>query len=86
MMHRAFLIFAEEFFEFFVCLFWCFGFHDSHTIHHTMNVCIDTDKGHIVEMREDDFCGLHTDSGESADGIESMRDFSSVFVHEFFRR
>ncbi len=65
MMHGAFLIFAQEFFEFFICLFWRFGFHDSHSIHHTVDVRIDTDKGHIVEMREDDFCCLHADSGES---------------------
>lgn len=83
MMHGAFLIFAQEFFEFFIRLFWCFRFHDSHAVHHTMNMRIDTDKGHIVEMREDDFCSLDTDSGECTDGFECMRDFSSVFVHEF---
>ena len=83
-MHGAFLIFAQEFFEFFIRLFWCFRFHYSHSIHHAMDMRIDTDKGHIVEMREDDFRRLHPDSGESTDGFEGMGDFSSVFVHEFF--
>lgn len=84
MMHGAFLIFTQEFFEFFICLFWRFGFHDSHTIHHSMDMGIDTDKGHIVEMREDDFCCLDADSGESANGFEGVWDFSSMFVYEFF--
>ncbi len=35
-------------------------------------------------MREDDFGGLHADSWQRADGFESMRNFSAVFVHEFF--
>ena len=79
MMHGAFLIFAQEFFEFFICLFWRFGFHDSHSIHHAVDVRIDADKGHIVEMREDDFSRLHTDSGECADGFECVRDFPMKF-------
>ena len=83
-MHRAFLIFAEELFKFFIRLFWCFGFHDFHTIHHAVDMRIDTDKGHIVEVGEDDFCCLHADSGECTDGFEHVRDFASVFVHEFF--
>lgn len=49
-----------------------------------MDMRIDTDKGHIVEMREDNLCRLHTDTRESADGFESVRDFSAVFVHELF--
>lgn len=48
-----------------------------------MDMRIDTDKGHIVEMRQDDFCRLDADSGESADGFECMGDFSAVFLHEF---
>ena len=84
MMHGALLIFAQEFFEFFICLFWRFGFHDSHTVHHAMDVSIDPDKGHIVEMGEDDFCRLHSDARERADGFECMGDFSAMFVHEFF--
>jgi hypothetical protein len=83
-MHGAFLIFTQELFEFFIRFFWRFGFHDSHSIHHAMNMSIDTDKGHIVEMGEDDFCCFYSDSGECADGFERVWDFSSVFVHEFF--
>jgi hypothetical protein len=49
-----------------------------------MDVCIHTDKGHIIEMGEDDFGRLHSDSGESTDGFEGVRDFSSMFVHELF--
>ena len=65
MMHGAFLIFTQELFQFFIGLFWSSGFHDSHSIHHAMDMCIDADKRHIVEMREDDFCCLDADSGES---------------------
>lgn len=83
-MHGAFLFIREELFEFFICLFWCASFHNSHTVHHTMDVRIDPDKGHIVEMGEDDFCRFHTDSWQCADGFESVRYFSAVFVHEFF--
>lgn len=50
MMHRAFLFVREELFELFICLFWSSGFHNTHTIHHTMDMRVDTDKGHIVEM------------------------------------
>jgi hypothetical protein len=83
-MHSTFLIFAQELFEFLIRLFWRFGFYYSHAIHHTMNMRIDTDKGHIIEMREDDFCCLYPDSGESADGFERVGNLTSVFVHEFF--
>lgn len=83
-MHRAFLVFTQELFEFLICLFGRASFHNSHTVHHTMDVRIDTDKGHIIEMREDDFCRFHADSWECTDGFEGVRDFSSVFVHELF--
>ncbi len=77
MVHRAFLIFAQELFEFLIRLFWRFGFHDSHSIHHTMDMRIDADKGHIVEMREDDFRCFHSDSGESLHILESFCTFVS---------
>lgn len=83
-MHRAFLVFTQELFEFFICLFGCASFYYSHAIHHTMDMCIDTDKGHIVEMREDDLCCLHADSWQRADGFESMGDFSAVYARELF--
>ena len=83
MMHRAFFFFFFELFELFICLFWSSGFHRTHTIHHTMDVRIDSDKGHVIEMREDDFCRFHTDSWKCPDGFQSMGDFSAVFVHEF---
>jgi hypothetical protein len=86
MVHGAFLIFAQEFFKFFICLFWRFCFYYSHAIHHAVDMRIDTDKGHIVEMREDDFRRFDANSGESADGFERMRDFSFMFVHQFFCR
>ena len=83
-MHRAFLVFCEEFFEFFICLFWCASFHNSHAIHHTMDVSIDTDKGHIVEMREDDFSCLYSDSRQSDYGLQGFRDFGMEFFFDFF--
>ena len=83
-MHSAFLIFAQELIQFFIRLFWRFGFHDSHTVHHAMDMCIDPDKGHIVEMREDDFCRLYSDSWECADSFERVWDFSSMLVDELF--
>ncbi len=84
MMHGAFLIFAEKYFQFFIRLFWCFSLHDPHTIHHTMNMGIDADKRHIIKMGENDFCCFDTHSGESLDSLEIMGNFSSVFVYEFF--
>ncbi len=83
-MHGAFLFIAQELFELFICLFWCASFHNSRAVHHAMDMCIDADKWHIVEMREDDLGRLYTDSGKCADGFEGVRDFSSVFVHELF--
>lgn len=62
MVHTAFLIFAQELFKFFICFFWCIRFYNSHPIHHAMDMRIDTDKWHIVEMREDDFRGFYADS------------------------
>lgn len=84
MVHAAFLFFTQEFFEFFVCLFWCASFHYSHPIHHTVNMCIDTDKGHTIEMREDDLCRLHADSWKCTNSFEGVGNFSAVFVHELF--
>ena len=83
MMHRAFLFFTQELFEFFICLFWRASFHNPHTIHHAMDMRIDPYKGHIIEMGEDDFCRLHSDSWERADGFEGVWDFPMKFWDEF---
>lgn len=71
-MHAAFLFIAEEFFEFFISLLRSFRLHNAHTIHHTMNMSIDTDKRHIVEMREDDFCCFDSHARESLQIRESF--------------
>jgi cellobiose-specific phosphotransferase system component IIC len=32
-----------------VSLFWSLGIHDTETVHHAMDMCIDSDIGHVVE-------------------------------------
>lgn len=51
-----------------------------------MDMRIDADKWHIVEMREDDFCRFHAYSWQCADGFERVGDFSSVYARELFCR
>ena len=65
MMHRFFLYISEEFFDFFISFCRSIRYDDAHTIHHTMNMGINTDKWHVVEMREDNLRSFYSDSWES---------------------
>jgi hypothetical protein len=50
------------------------------TVHHAVDVCIDPDIGHIIEDREDDFRGLHSDPREALYEAEVIRDDAIVFL------
>lgn len=45
-------------------LLWCFRFYDSDSIHHPVDMRIDSDIGHIVEDREEDFRSFYSDTRE----------------------
>jgi len=49
MMDDSFSFSIEYFIKFFVCLFGCLGVYSSETIHHAVDMCIDSDIWHIVE-------------------------------------
>lgn len=85
MMERHFLLIGEEFFELLVGFIRGFGFQDTHAIHHAMDMCIDANKRQIIEMREDDFRGFDSDSGECTDGFHRLWNISMMFFDKLPR-
>jgi hypothetical protein len=52
-----------------ISLLWSLGIHYTETVHHTMDVCIDTDIRHIIEYREDNLRRLDPDTWEGLDEL-----------------
>ena len=69
--------------EFPICLLWSVGIDDSESIHHTVDMRIDADIGHIIEDGEDDFGGFDADTWERLDQFQIIRDFSLIFSCEY---
>jgi hypothetical protein len=67
MMDDSFGLSIEYFIEFFIGLFWSLGIDDSETIHHSMDMCINSDVWHIIEHREDYLGRLDSDTREGLD-------------------
>lgn len=84
MMHSSFLFICEEFFKFFICFCGSFCFHNSHTIHHSMNVSINSYVRSIVEMGEDDFCRFDTNTRESLYLSKTIGNLTIIVWEEFF--
>lgn len=82
MMKYPFFFSGQYRFNSCIGLFWGVGFHDSYTIHHTMDVCVDTHIGHVVEDREDDFGCLDANTWKSLQECEIIRDDSILFFRE----
>lgn len=74
MVSLAFLRCSEILLDPFVGLLWSFGIAEFESVEYSMNVSIDADVGEIVEMREDHFCCLNTNSGESDDFLDRIWD------------
>jgi hypothetical protein len=49
MMQYSFFLFTKYLFDHSIGLIWSFCIHDTDTIHHSMDVSIDSDIGHIIE-------------------------------------
>jgi hypothetical protein len=50
-----------------ISLFWCIGIDHAETIHHSMDMCINSDVWHIIEHREDYLGRLDSDTREGLD-------------------
>lgn len=74
---------VENLIEFFVGLFGSFCVYDSKTVHHSVDMCIDPDIGHIIEDGEDYFCGFDTNTWECLDQFQIIWNFSLVLGCEY---
>lgn len=83
MMDYTFCLSIEYLIQFSVCLFGSFCIHDTESIHHAVNMCIDSDIGHIIEDGEDYFCGFDTNTWECLDQFQIIWDFSLVLGCEY---
>ena len=68
--------------EFPICLLWSVGIDDSESVHHAVDMGIDSDIWHIVEDGEDDLGGFDPDAWECLDESEIIWQYSSIFSRE----
>ena len=84
MMKYSLLTPSENAIDCSISLFRPLGGDDPNTIHHTVDMSIDSNIRHIIENREDDFRGLDTNSRKCLKEREIIRDHSLVFIRKVY--
>ena len=82
MVEGLFLFLSEDEIDCSVGLLGRFGFHDSYTIHDTMDMGIDPNVGHIIEDRENYLRSFDTNSWKSLEEFEIIGNDTIIFPCE----